>query len=632
MIKRTSMNRIIARVCVAGLAAVAVVNLRSPVAAVVSHPTEGTTVTADATARGQWKQNFKWTITKTVTPASWQLMRGDSGTSMFTVAVTKQPSTEISWIDGQVCVTNTGAEATQGLSIVVTLLGGPSFSQVIGVQNVPLGANAVIEAGDTGCFEYKVDLPASARVPGGSYQISATVGISNLVGSVGTLAGPTVGAVTTLSSTPLLLNDSVTVDDSNGMTWVFNGSGSQTYPKTFTCDQGNSTYKNRATIRQTGQFSEASVTVTCSSLKVRKDVFTSLQRRYKWSIDKSADQSELTLALGQQYQVTYTVDVGARAVDSSWLATGTIRVTNMAPFPVRLLSVSDIVSPDIIASVSNCVAGAVRVTLPYTLGPNWTVKCDYSVALPNGDSRVNTAIATVQNVSYDAQGRGTPAGTSDFSGTAEVSFARATLTEIDKCVSVSDSFAGPLGAVCAPNVPARFTYTRWVGPYEVCGSYTVENVASFVAGTTGVTNSDRWDIPVSVPCNQGCTRTQGYWGTRSKYGPAPYDATWALVTPDGEDSPFFSSGQTWYQVLQTPPAGGNAYYILAHQYIAVVLNQLSGADTSAVSTELALAAQLLADYTPSSSITGALRDSFINTAGALDDYNNGVIGPGHCSK
>ncbi len=628
----STMRRVTAGMCVVGLVAVVAISLPAPAAAQMPAPSEGTTIMADATARGRWKQNFKWTINKTVTPASWQLLRGDSGTSMFTVAVTKQASTELSWIDGKVCVTNTGAEATQGLSIVATLLGGSGFSQVIGAQHVPLGANDNIEAGDTGCYEYKVDLPAWARVAGGSYQISATVTISNLVGSVGMPAGPTATAVTTLSNTPTLLNDSVNVDDSNGMTWVFNASGSQTYPKTFTCDQGNVTYKNRATIRQTGQYAEASVTVSCFSLKVRKDVFTSLQRKYKWMIDKSADQSELTLAVGQQYQVTYTVAVSARAVDSSWLATGTIRVTNMAPFAVRLLSVADIVSPDMIASVSNCVAGAVQVTFPYTLGPNWTVKCHYAVALPNGDSRVNTAVATAQNVSYDAQGRGTPAGTSDFSGTAEVNFARAAITEIDKCVSVSDSFAGDLGTVCAPNVPARFTYTRWIGPYETCGNYTVENVASFVAGTTGVSNSDRWDIAVSVPCNEGCTRTQGYWGNRSKYGPSPYDATWALVMPDGEDSPFFSSGQTWYQVLQTPAADGNAYYILAYQYIAAVLNQLSGADTSAITAELTLAAQLLADYTPGSSITGALRDSFINTASTLDDYNNGRIGPGHCSK
>lgn len=625
-------RRIIGSMCIAGFAAAVAMSLPLSAAAVVTLPSAGTTLIAEATARAQWKQNFKWTISKTVTPASWQLLRGDSGTSMFTVSATREPSTEISWVDGQVCVTNTGAEATQGLSIVATLLGGPGFSQVIGAQNVPPGANAVIEAGDTACFEYRVDLPASARVPGGSYQISATVTISNPAGSVGAPAGPTATAVATLPNTPLLLNASVNVDDSNGMSWVFNGSGSQTYPKTFTCDQGNVTYRNRATIRQTGQFSEASVTVTCFSLKVRKDVFTSLQRRYIWTIDKAADQSELTLAVGQQYQVTYTVDVNAQAVDSAWLATGTIRVTNMAPFPVRLLSMSDIVSPDIVASVSNCVAGAAQVTLPYTLGPNWTIRCNYAVALPSGDSRVNTAIATAQNMSYDAQGRGTPAGASDFSGTAEVSFARATLTEIDKCVSVSDSFAGDLGAVCAPNVPARFTYTRWIGPYEACGSYTVENVASFVAGATGAAGSDRWDIAVNVPCDQGCARTQGYWGAHSKHGPAPYDATWALVMPDGEDSPFFSSGQTWYQVMQTSSAGGNAYYILARQYIAAALNQLSGANTSVISAELALAAQLLADYTPASTITGALRDSFINTAGTLDDYNNGVIGPGHCSR
>ena len=71
----------------------------------------------------------------------------------------------------------------------------------------------------------------------------------------------------------------------------------------------------------------------------------------------------------------------------------------------------------------------------------------------------------------------------------------------------------------------------------------------------------------------GCTLTPGYWKTHSNYGPAPLDDTWA----GREDNGFWLSGQTVYEVINTPPKKGNAYYILAFQYIAASLNKDAGA-------------------------------------------------------
>jgi len=138
----------------------------------------------------------------------------------------------------------------------------------------------------------------------------------------------------------------------------------------------------------------------------------------------------------------------------------------------------------------------------------------------------------------------------------------------------------------------------------------------------------------SVPCDgdNGCTLTPGYWKTHSKYGPAPYDDTWALI---GEDTIFFLSGLSFYEVLWTEPSGGNAYFILAHAYIAAQLNVLNGASTpSDVATALSDATALFGLYTPED--IGALsgndpvRKSFVKLAETLDDYNNGLSGPGHC--
>lgn len=134
----------------------------------------------------------------------------------------------------------------------------------------------------------------------------------------------------------------------------------------------------------------------------------------------------------------------------------------------------------------------------------------------------------------------------------------------------------------------------------------------------------------------GCTHTIGYWKTHSEYGPAkPADATWNLILPDGPDAPFFFSGKTYYQVLWTAPKG-NPYYILAHQYIAAELNFLSGAYSGAVDDEFAEAKALLEMYTPAQvaamANNSAVKKSFTTLGGILDNYNNGIIGPGHCDE
>ncbi len=119
--------------------------------------------------------------------------------------------------------------------------------------------------------------------------------------------------------------------------------------------------------------------------------------------------------------------------------------------------------------------------------------------------------------------------------------------------------------------------------------------------------------------------TPGYWKTHSRYGPAPYDDTWAEI---GEDTMFFLSNQSYYEVLWTEPRGGNAYYILAHAYIAAELNLVNGVNMPpAVQSAFDEATNLFCDYSPSD--VGAWRGEqgeralFINLAEILDDFNNG---------
>jgi hypothetical protein len=604
----------------------------------------GTTLSADVTVTPHWTITYHWTIDKSVTPDSWDLFTGDSGISQYTIAVTNDAGTEEAWVDGQVCVTNGGDFATQNLAITAVLQDGYGPpNDFLTSAPVDVSGYPVIPAGGNHCYTYRVDIPITGGTlpqphAGGTYKVTADVTITNHSGHLGTPFGPSPSATTVCPASPTHINDTINVDDTNGGSWQFSDDGSVQYSKTFTCDADEGTHDNTATIRETGQSDDASVDVNCYALEVTKDADTSFTRTYGWTIDKSADQTALTLSTGQQFLVNYSIKVDATYTDSEWAASGGIDVHNPAPIVATLNSLSDLVSPDIAATV-DC-----GVTFPYSLAAGGMLECTYSASLLDDASRTNTATVTLQNYSYDKDGNGTASGTTDFSGTADVDFSSATMNEMDECIDVSDTYAGSLGEVCVGDAPKTFTYTRGIGPYDACGDYTVENTASFEAGDTGADSSDGWTVSVSVPCAGGCTLTQGYWKTHNNsfWGGAPPDDAWlSLGNLDGdngeeyEGEDFFLSNDSWFRVFWTAPQG-NAYYQLAHQYMAAYLNILNGADGSAVSATMTAAEGLLKTYTPAqvAALKGnnQYRKQFIDLAGFLGDYNEGLIGPGHCDE
>lgn len=347
---------------------------------------------------------------------------------------------------------------------------------------------------------------------------------------------------------------------------------------------------------------------------VSKTATTSYTRTHDWSITKVGSEDSLRLSSGQTFVVDYDVTVAQTPVDSDWAVEGEITVTNPDPtYAATVESVSDVVSPDL-AATSDC-----GVSLPYALAPGGTLTCAYGpLSLPDGSDRTNTATVT------------TSGKVGDGSGSAAVTFGDPT-TVVDECVAVTDDRAGTLGTVCAADAPSTFEYSLDVVG-ETCGESELVNTATFVAKDTGATGSDSHAVAVTVECAVGCSLTQGYWKTHSEHGPAPYDDTWALL-PDGADTPFFLSGQSHHQVLWTPPAG-NAYYTLAHQYIAARLNALNGADTSVITGDLAAAEALLGGRTPAqvATLKGKDRGAWVDLADRLDTYNNGLIGPGHCDE
>lgn len=598
----------------------------------------GTTLSGNKTAAGHIKRVWKWSINKSVTPASWNLFNGDSATSQYTVTVTKTGYEDTTYVSGEVCVTNGGSVATQNLTIydhIQYKVGSGQFTDLSGgSQTITPGELA---PGETECYPYKINF---TPVAGANYRNVASITITNHSGSLGTPFGPEPKADFSLPATPdEVVNGSINVDDTNGSSWQFGDSGSVSYNKTFTCGSDQGTHNNTATIRETGQNDSASVIVNCYALAATKTAATTFDRTYKWNINKEADQSSLTLALNQSFLVNYSVVVNMTGyIDSNWAATGTITVTNPAPMDAELTQVTDKLTGNIPASV-DCPSQEVPA--------GGSLTCSYTVDLPDGTDRVNTATATQQNYSYDKDGVGTASGTTNYTGSANVVFSSATITKFDQCIDVTDTYMGNLGSVCVTDaLPKTFAYSRLVGPYATCGDYKVDNIAAFVTSDTNTTGSSSWTIDVNVPCG-GCSLTIGYWKTHAGFGPQAdmvtpllpqYLGTQFLGLPLGK-SVVVSSAGTAVQYLGfygsnnvfAPSNGINKLYA---QLLAAKLNGANGADLSSVSSTISAADAFLTQYNSLNwaTLSKQNQNKVIGWMSLLDKFNNGLIGPGHCSQ
>jgi hypothetical protein len=136
-----------------------------------------------------------------------------------------------------------------------------------------------------------------------------------------------------------------------------------------------------------------------------------------------------------------------------------------------------------------------------------------------------------------------------------------------------------------------------------------------------------WSFDYGVCCEEpseedrGCTLTQGYWGTHNSEATVPaLQKPW----PIAEDTQLCGMG--WLDILNTEP-NGDAWTILAHQFIAAQLNVESGASTPA---EVESALEGAAGYLEACAISDADRDAALAISELLDAYNNGDVGPGHC--
>jgi hypothetical protein len=464
----------------------------------------------------------------------------------------------------------------------------------------PVGITPVTTSGNNPDVCTRFNDPVSTTYDLDAFGNTVTVEITN---------GPC-GEVFSWSASPGIVIDQVIAKGGNAY---------NTYDYTGEDPRPDSDGNLHSPLNESGKYAALSHIDFCFHyrLTVSKTANAEYTRTYEWEIEKNCLGDEtLILATGQTFNYPFSWKVGATYTDSDWKVTGEITIENNTPFDVTITSVTDELSGGIAATV-DCPS--------YALASGETVVCTYSAELDEEDAVDGTNTVAVVSGTPEVEGA---------TATADYTFGDPT-TEVDECIVVEDDCGEPV-EVCYEDAPHTEYYSCYIGSYDECGDYEYTNTAGFTTNDTETTGSDYCVVRIAVPCKGGCTLTQGYWKTHSEYGPAPYDATWALL-PNGADTPFFTSGKTYYEILWTPPKG-NPYYILAHQYIAAQLNFLNGADPTAAQAAFDAATILFNTWLPNqvAALRGpagnTLRNQFTSLASILDEYNNGLIGPGHCSE
>lgn len=343
----------------------------------------------------------------------------------------------------------------------------------------------------------------------------------------------------------------------------------------------------------------------------------------------------------------------------------------MPPVPDDVLTIN---GQPVVATVGACVIGSSAMTCPYVAD------------VPDKTAGTNAASIDRPFVCLEWDGDpiacAVPGMNTFASGPVPFSFANATIaSETDECVSLSDLFNdgglnfGPSfdWDVLGGNEACSSTTVYVSGEVDGAGSgkildiranwwfagadptageldgfvnadceFLVPNLLSALSNDSQTLTTDEAVITVRVPdvCDQGCTLTQGYWKTHANVPGKPQfgkkrDITWDMVMPNAEATTFFLSGQSWIQVFWTPPKG-NAYYNLAHQYMAAKLNTYAGASVPpAVATAIANAEGWFNSYPPTGANSGFWKTSktqVMQAAGTLGSYNEGDLGPGHCDE
>jgi hypothetical protein len=231
----------------------------------------GTSIKADKTAEGFWTRiiTYDWSLTKSVSPDSLTLARGESGEVTYTIAATRQKvgEHESAGVRGTICVTNTGGVTTTGLMIidVVEFKKPPEITDWTPFITVTVDVSAKPSLGPSERYCYPYEIPFTPLEGVTQYRNHAIVTITNHSGRPRESPEPKAGFSLPDSPTAVEVDESASVSDEEhcpaGFTcapsetgpWTFHDSGSVSFTKTITnesvCD-ATAELRNVATLTE----------------------------------------------------------------------------------------------------------------------------------------------------------------------------------------------------------------------------------------------------------------------------------------------------------------------------------------------------------------------------------------------
>ena len=160
----------------------------------------------------------------------------------------------------------------------------------------------------------------------------------------------------------------------------------------------------------------------------------------------------------------------------------------------------------------------------------------------------------------------------------------------------------------------------------------IDDCTTLEAGESDMTH----DAGIFLREMGGCTLTIGFWKNHAGFGPqddvlSQFLPIW-LGTDGGSKSLYVDNAAMAVDILKMKTYGkpSNGITKMYAQMLGAKLNMASGADYSAISTEIADADEFLADNDWTD--WNKKMKFVINWMSTFDDYNNGDIGPGHCDE
>ena len=357
-------------------------------------------LTATKTADADYTRTYTWDITKDWDSEYWKFI-GDPATShAYEVSVDQTVTDSAFGVSGTITVKNptpfiVGFSVTDWVDATTEAAVNCPADQLAPNDGAEGGADEV-----TCTYTYTYTASLGGAVDGTN---TATITSNNadVLGAVAT-ADYTFGDPTTIVGYP-----AINVTDTNGEAWTASGDDSWKYNNDFACSTNPADYTdgfysydhvNTATITETEQSDDATVTVNCYAPVVTKNAKASYDETWTWTLKKSVDQTDQSGFPGDVLDWTWTVTVDEFFAEDNFVVSGGITVKNPSGSPGNMtVDLADELDDTTIATV-DCGAGVTSVTV----APGATETCSYSASPTGLTATLNTATGTFNSINVIA--------------------------------------------------------------------------------------------------------------------------------------------------------------------------------------------------------------------------------------